>query len=55
MQLFKFFKFFSVMPKAEKLKLKLLEKYKQEYSQFLIEQEKERKLAEDAKEKVSST
>lgn len=42
------------MPKAEKLKSKLLEKYKKEYAQFLIEQENERKLAEEAKEKVSS-
>lgn len=47
-------KLLEIMPIAEKLKTKLLERYKKEYAQFLIEQEKERKLAEEAKEKVSS-
>jgi hypothetical protein len=37
------------MAKAEKIKTILLERYKKEYEQFL----KDRKLAEEAREKVS--
>lgn len=44
-----------ILPITENLKKKLLETYKKEYEQYLIDEEKERKRAlEEAKRKVSS-
>lgn len=44
-----------ILPITETLKVKLLERYKKEYAQILIEQEQERRKAvEDAKRKVSN-
>ena len=43
-----------ILPITETLKVKLLDRYKKEYAQFLIEKEQERRKAlEDAKRKVS--
>lgn len=44
-----------ILPITETLKKKLLERYKKEYDQYLVDQETERKraLLEEAKRKVS--